>query len=209
MTAHNDSHDTHSKHQEDKTSLMIKNLKNFLILTPLTYPFIRVQTLMQSHLTFPVGETLPNFRNSVKLALAEGGLFKGFGFYFIYMSTVFGSWTIHPVLGAAAVGLFYPFEMLQIYAASNVSTAKIEQGLKTNAKLNNFHFRGVLLNFFTYNPFTFFLNNIKRNFVLRTDDGTKTSYKEVFKSFENNPRKIFRGGVPAVLALLVMTEFKH
>jgi hypothetical protein len=211
MSAHHDTHSNHSDHhgQTNPMETRIKNIKRFLFLAPIAYPFYRVQTLMQSHLTLPAGETLPNFRKSFQIALNQGGLYKGFTFYLVYLSSVLGSTSIHPALGVAAMSLFYPLELMQIYSASNgLDVNKLSERMKKGGSIQPYFYRGFLMNFLTANPIFFFLNNIKRNYVLRTDEGIKTSYREVFKSFDSDPRKIFRGGVPALLTIIIVAGYK-
>lgn len=210
MSAHHDTHNNNSNHGHTKPmETRIKNIKRFLFITPVMYPFYRVQTLMQSHLTLPAGETLPNFRKSVQMAMNQGGLFKGFTFYFVYVTSIYGGLGIHPLLGVAAMSLFYPLEMMQIYYASNgMDINKLTKRIKQGGSFQRYLYRGFLMNFLAANPLFFFFNNIKRNYVLRTDEGIKTSYKEVFKSFESDPRKIFRGGIPALLCMLIIAGTK-
>jgi hypothetical protein len=213
MTGHNENksnhHDNHGNDNHASNTIWTnKKFKNFLIATPLIYPFIRVQTLMQSHLTFPVGESLPNFRRSVLLAINEGGLYRGFSFFFLYSSSLMAAFSVNPLLGIAATGLLYPLELLQIYFASNaVNSEKLVDISRKKGTFSPVFYRGFLLNFLTQHPFLFFINNIKRNYVLRTDEGVKTSYREVFNSFGRDPQKLFRGGVPFILSLLMVSSF--
>jgi hypothetical protein len=209
-----DHHENKSQHGNDHHMSPSNNrtnrIKRFMITTPMIYPLIRVQTLMQSHLTFPVGETLPNFRKSFQLAIGEGGLYKGFSFFFLYSSGVYAGFSYHPLLGIAITGLLYPLELMQIYFASNgVNPFKLVETVKKTGLLTPYYYRGSLLNFFSNSPFLFFLNNIKRNYVLRTDEGVKTNYREVLTSFGRDPQKLLRGGVPALLNFLIVATISY
>jgi hypothetical protein len=210
MSAHHETQSNHNNNSHPSSmETKVKSLKQFMFLTPVIYPFYRVQTLMQSHLTHPAGESLPNFRKSFQLAISQGGLYKGFSFYFLYAATVAGGLSIHPILGIAAMGLIYPLELMQIYYASNgIDVTRLTERVKLGGSFQYYLYRGFLLNFLTANPFLFFLNNVKRNYVLRTDEGIKTTYKEVFNSFQSDPRKIFRGGLPALLTIPIMIGYK-
>lgn len=209
MTAQNEDtshhHDNHGKDNHASNPYWTKSkIKNFLITTAVAYPFMRVQTLMQSHLTFPVGETLPNFRKSFILAFNQGGIYRGFSFFFLYASGIYTAFSINPLLGIAATGLLYPLEIMQIYFSSNgVNPDKLVEIIRKKGKFSPFFYRGFLLNFIGINPIFFFINNIKRNYVLRTDEGVKTSYREVLNSFGRDPQKLFRGGVPFLLYILM------
>lgn len=211
MTAHNEDkshhHDNHGKdYHASNPNLTYKKLKNLFLTTAVVYPFIRVQTLMQSHLTFPVGETLPNFRKSCILAFNQGGIYRGFSFFFLYSSGMYTAFSINPLLGLAVTGLLYPLEIMQIYFASNgVNPDRIVEMSRKKGKFSPFFYRGFLLNFIGINPIFFFINNIKRNYVLRTDEGVKTSYREVLNSFGRDPQKLFRGGVPVLLSFLMVS----
>ena len=174
-----------------------------LLFTPILYPLVRVQTYMQSHLTFPVGEKLPTFRESIELARKEGGLYKGLSFYLAYNTVVLGCWSLSPVLGVLSIGLLYPLELAQVYIASNgTSHINALERIKNNL-FNRSNYKGVAMNFLSFaDPSGFFFNNIKRNFILRSEEGNSSSYRNVVKSLSNS-NMILRGAVPGLLMFLL------
>ena len=174
-----------------------------LFFTPILYPLIRVQTYMQSHLTFPVGEKLPTFRESIELARKEGGLYKGFSYYTAYNTIVLACWTHSQTLGFLSLALFYPLELAQVYMASHgTSHINAYQRIKNNM-FKNSNYKGVAMNFLSHaDPSGFFFNNIKRNLILKSEDGNGATYRSVVKNLYSS-NMIFRGAVPGLLMFLL------
>lgn len=186
----------------DQKNSITFHLARRLFFSPLLYPLLRVQTFMQSNLTFPVGEKLPTLRESIKLVKNEGGFYKGLSFHLAYNTGVFACWAVHPLLGIISAGLLYPLEMAQIYAASHgTSHINAWQTIKKNL-FKKSNYRGVGLNYLTFlDPSGFFINNIKRNYVLRTEGGNALTYREVFKSLSTSGL-LLRGAVPGLILFL-------
>ena len=174
-----------------------------LCFTPILYPLIRVQTFMQSHLTFPIGEKLPTFRESIELARKEGGLFKGLSFYLAYNTVVFGCYSYNPILGLISLGLFYPLELAQVYMASHgTSHINAYERIKRNL-FSTANYKGMAINYLVFfDPSGFYFNNIKRNLILSSEEGNPSSYRNVVKSLSNS-NMILRGAVPGLLMIFV------
>jgi hypothetical protein len=183
---------------DDKNEILA-HFSRRLLISPLLYPLIRVQTFMQSHLTFPIGEKLPTLKESFELAKNQGGLYKGFSFQFAYNTGVLACWAINPIIGIASVGLLYPLEMAQVYAASHgTSHINAWENLKKNL-FNKSNYRGVGLNYLSFlDPSGFFFNNIKRNYILRTDGGNALTYKDVYRGLSSSGM-LMRGAVPGLI----------
>jgi hypothetical protein len=187
-------------HSDTKTATF--RLSKRLFFAPLLYPLIRVQTYMQSHFKFPVGEKLPTFKESLQLVRNEGGLYKGFSFHFAYNAGVLACWGINPILGFVSIGLLYPLELAQVYMASHgTSHINALERLKTNL-FNTSNYRGVAMNFLSFvDPSGFFFNNIKRNLILAAEEGKPTTYTEVFRGLSASGM-LLRGAVPGLILFL-------
>lgn len=173
-----------------------------LFYSPLLYPLIRVQTYMQSHYKYPVGEKLPTLKESLNIIKNQGELYRGYSLHLAYNVGVLACWGINPYLGIASIGLLYPLELAQIYMASHgTSHINALERIKSNL-LSKSNYRGVGINFLSFfDPSGFFFNNIKRNLILSAEDGKPPSYREVFKGLSASGM-LLRGAVPGFILLV-------
>ncbi len=183
-------------------NLLIFYYSKRLFFSPLLYPLVRVQTYMQSHFTFPVGEKLPTLKESFKLVKNDGGFYKGFSFHFAYFAGILACSSCDPFLGLASVGFLYPLELAHVYAASHgTSHINAWENLKKNL-FNKSNYRGVGMNFLSFlDPSGFFFNNIKRNYILRTEGGNALTYRDVIKGLSSSGM-LLRGAVPGLIFLM-------
>jgi len=191
-----------SAHVKSDTNTATHSIFKRLFYSPLLYPLIRVQTYMQSHYKFPVGEKLPTLKESLNIIKNEGGLYRGYSLHFAYNAGVLACWGINPFLGFASIGLLYPLELAQIYMASHgTSHINALDRIKSNL-LSKSNYRGVAINFLSFiDPSGFFFNNIKRNLILSTEDGKPSTYREVFKGLSASGM-LLRGAVPGLILFL-------